>query len=80
MNGYVTNVGDYQVNKLAWPKGLGEIHERLAAHGLELGFHILSSGTSVCMDQMLGPDQPGQPPVCNMTITRLDVQLEIKKE
>ena len=62
MNGYLTNVGDYEVNKAVWPNGLGEITERLAPHGLELGFHMLSSGTSVCMDQMTGPDMPGQPP------------------
>ena len=62
MNGYMTNVGDYQVNKLVWPNGLGEIRDRLAPHGLELGLHMLSSGTSVCMDQMAGPDVPGQPP------------------
>ena len=62
MNGYMTNVGDYTVNKGAWPNGLGEIRERLAPHGLELGFHMLSSGSSVCMDQMTGPDVPGQPP------------------
>jgi hypothetical protein len=75
MNGYVTNVGDYQVNTEtlcvllcvplyvlsvslcvlhqvnteAWPNGLREIRERLAPHGLEVGFHMLSSGTSVCM-------------------------------
>ena len=62
MNGYLTNVGDYTVNKQAWPNGLGEIATRLAPHGLEVGFHMLSSGTAVCMDQMTGPDAPGQPP------------------
>ena len=61
-NGYLTNVGDYTVNQGAWPNGLGEIRERLAPHGLELGFHMLSSGSSVCMDQMTGPDISGQPP------------------
>eukprot|EP01050_Picozoa_sp_SAG11_P009751 SAG11_NODE_939_length_6468_cov_4.629926_4_plen_1017_part_00 len=59
MNGYLTNVGDYQPNYKAWPRGLGEIHERLAPHGLKPGFHMLSSGSSVCMDQMQGPPVAG---------------------
>ena len=59
LNGYLTNVGDYTVNKKAWPNGLAEIRERAAPHGLKVGFHMLSSGTSVCMDQMQGPDPPG---------------------
>jgi hypothetical protein len=61
MNGYITNVGDYTVNKNAWPNGLGEIQERLTPHGLKVGYHFLSSGSGVCMDQMQGPAAPGAP-------------------
>lgn len=41
-------------NQVRWPNGLGAIRDRIHAAGLQIGLHILSPGSTVCLDQMKG--------------------------
>ena len=52
---FMNNVGDYTSDPVRWPKGLEDIRDRIHAAGLQIGLHILSPGSTVCLDQMRGP-------------------------
>eukprot|EP01047_Picozoa_sp_COSAG01_P038746 COSAG01_NODE_3160_length_6484_cov_3.337510_10_plen_126_part_00 len=48
----LSNIGDYQPDLVKWPSGLGVAKEKIQAAGLEIGLHMIPSGTTVCLDQM----------------------------
>ena len=50
----MNNIGDYTSDPVRWPNGLGAIRDRIHAAGLQIGLHIISPGTTVCLDQMAG--------------------------
>ena len=50
----MNNIGDYTSDPVRWPNGLGAIRDRIHAAGLQIGLHIISPGTTVCLDQMVG--------------------------
>eukprot|EP01052_Picozoa_sp_SAG31_P014511 SAG31_NODE_905_length_11119_cov_2.887931_2_plen_171_part_00 len=51
----VNNIGDYTSDPIRWPNGLGAIRDRIHAAGLQIGLHIISPGSTVCLDQMTLP-------------------------
>jgi hypothetical protein len=51
---FMNNIGDYTSDPVRWPAGLGVIRDRIHAAGLQIGLHILSPGSTVCLDQMTG--------------------------
>jgi hypothetical protein len=51
---FMNNIGDYTSDPVRWPNGLGKIRDRIHAAGLQIGLHILSPGSTVCLDQMQG--------------------------
>jgi hypothetical protein len=51
---FMNNIGDYTSDPVRWPNGLGAIRDRIHAAGLQIGLHIISPGTTVCLDQMAG--------------------------
>lgn len=40
--------GDYSVDAKCWPSGLAHLRSRLTAAGLQIGMHMLSSGSPTC--------------------------------
>ena len=48
----VSNIGDYQPDLQKWPAGIGAAKGRIEQAGLEIGLHMISSGATVCLDQM----------------------------
>ena len=52
---FMNNIGDYTSDPVRWPNGLGAIRDRIHAAGLQIGLHIISPGSTVCLDQMTLP-------------------------
>ena len=48
----LSNIGDYEPDLVKWPSGIGAAKGRVEAAGLEIGLHMIPSGTTVCLDQM----------------------------
>ena len=44
----LSNIGDFQPDLLKWPSGIGAAKDRVQAAGLQLGLHMIPSGTSAC--------------------------------
>lgn len=50
-----SNIGDYKADPARYPQGLGPIRDQIHAAGLQIGLHLISGGTTVCLDQMTTP-------------------------
>ena len=48
----LSNIGDYSPDLVKWPSGIGAAKGRIQAAGLQIGLHTISSGATVCLDQM----------------------------
>jgi hypothetical protein len=48
----LSNIGDYQLDTNKWPSGFEAAKLRVQSAGLQIGLHMISSGTTVCLDQM----------------------------
>ena len=47
--------GDYVADPVNWPSGLGAARRRVEAAGMQLGVHIISSITEICLFEVVGP-------------------------
>ena len=51
-NAMLSNIGDYQLDTTKWPSGFESAKLRVKESGLQIGLHMISSGSTVCLDQM----------------------------
>ena len=72
----MNNIGDYTSDPVRWPNGLGAIRDRIHAAGLQIGLHIISPGSTVCLDQMTLPTSCTAPHSCHVASCKGNIHID----